>query len=507
MPSSSACLLAHWRERMDAVQNVSLVKVQNEGKIRTLQELLAGVLLEEGLVGHWAGEVVNHETEDWVNLLLVVSGIVGDGSIPSASLKNLAGQVHGTSSDLTWKVLHEAVVEKGNLHKVLSESTGLDIVVIGLGDTSQEVHWVWVAQVVVECGKNVTLGAEDLLLSESIVGDMTEVLNVWRQDLLVLGRNEHGSDTNELETVELDNLCGQEAVEDVDSKEESLWQEVETGVNLDQPIDKDTTHLPLQIFLVLHVLWVWQGGLLKLLQVLENLVDVLGNHQWIIDILGIQILNLLLNDLGNSLSDWSWGVLDILVDLDDLALCLDHDLLLRWLLVLDDGLLYAHRCGTGCSLLSDTSESSGARSSLQLSGLLIGVLGDECISGRWGTSDILGDAGWVGCLGDETLGNGLLLGLDDGLALVDVGNITKCGALAGWLGNAERCLLGDDLFHWDGGRVLDKSSCLGPCESGSRGDILVILVRSASSAQSSRGLHYCVSWLYGYAAWVYALVY
>jgi hypothetical protein len=43
----------------------------------TLEELLTGVLLEKGLVLHWAVEVVDHKQQDWLDLLLGVAGVVG----------------------------------------------------------------------------------------------------------------------------------------------------------------------------------------------------------------------------------------------------------------------------------------------------------------------------------------------------------------------------------------------------------------------------------------------
>jgi hypothetical protein len=42
----------------------------------TLQELFASVLLEERFVDNWAGEIVNHELEDRLDLVLCVAGIV-----------------------------------------------------------------------------------------------------------------------------------------------------------------------------------------------------------------------------------------------------------------------------------------------------------------------------------------------------------------------------------------------------------------------------------------------
>lgn len=47
----------------------------------TLQELLASVLLVEGLVDDRPGKVVDHELEDGLDLLLGVASIVSNGGI------------------------------------------------------------------------------------------------------------------------------------------------------------------------------------------------------------------------------------------------------------------------------------------------------------------------------------------------------------------------------------------------------------------------------------------
>ena len=173
----------------------------------TLQELLAGVLAEEGVVNNRAVEVVDHELEDGLDVVLGVAGVVGKGGVPLTALKDSTGKVHGGSSDMARRVLEEAVVEAADLKKILAESAGLDVVVVGLGDTTKEVHGVGVGEVVVQGAKDEALGLEDLGLGEAIIGDVLEVLNVGREDFLVLGGDEHGSDTDELEAVKLDDLA------------------------------------------------------------------------------------------------------------------------------------------------------------------------------------------------------------------------------------------------------------------------------------------------------------
>ena len=62
------------------VSKCSKPEVTNQ---HTLQKLLASILLEEGLVNDRTCQVVNHELDDRLNLLLIVSGIVSKSCILS----------------------------------------------------------------------------------------------------------------------------------------------------------------------------------------------------------------------------------------------------------------------------------------------------------------------------------------------------------------------------------------------------------------------------------------
>lgn len=49
--------------------------------MRTFQKLFACILLEEGLVRDWARQVVDHQLQDGLDLVLSVTGIVSQGNI------------------------------------------------------------------------------------------------------------------------------------------------------------------------------------------------------------------------------------------------------------------------------------------------------------------------------------------------------------------------------------------------------------------------------------------
>jgi hypothetical protein len=85
-------------------------------------------------------EIINHQLEDGVDLLFGVTGvrlILERGPW----VCYIAFRMFHTSQ-LTYHRMPLSLTEETDLHQVFAQSTGLDIVVIGLGDTSKEVHGV-----------------------------------------------------------------------------------------------------------------------------------------------------------------------------------------------------------------------------------------------------------------------------------------------------------------------------------------------------------------------------
>jgi hypothetical protein len=58
-----------------------VLSMLDERRQLTFGKLLACILLEEGLMDDRASEIVDHELEDWLNLLLCVSCVVGKSII------------------------------------------------------------------------------------------------------------------------------------------------------------------------------------------------------------------------------------------------------------------------------------------------------------------------------------------------------------------------------------------------------------------------------------------
>jgi len=332
------------------------------GEDITFHKLFTSILLEECLVLDGPDQVVDHQAEDRENLflcvfremyeiLVLINQTISSNrekkareTYPGPTVQHHPGHVHGSGSDMTLQILQESVVQKTDLHKVLGEGPRLEVVLVCLGNSPQEVHRIGVRQVVVQSREDEPFGTKNLFLSEAIVGDVAEVLNVRRENLLVLGGNEHRSHTDQLELIQHDDLVCQKPIDNVDGQEEGLREETEASVNLDEPIHKDTAHLPLEVDLVVHVVGVRLRFGFELPKVLEDLVDVLGDHQRVLGILGIEILpsfnfsgSLGLVDAW-SLSSWPTGRLLNNLSLDrqsritilGVFLLLLHFLGLRW---------------------------------------------------------------------------------------------------------------------------------------------------------------------------------
>lgn len=128
--------------------DVSWVPREQSVVRHTLQELLASILLKESLVHDGSREVVDHELQDRLDLLLRVAGVVCEGVIlwmlvgdcsiegmityPRATLEDETSKVHSSGSNLAWGVGEETMVQAANLEEVLAQCAGLDVVVVGL---------------------------------------------------------------------------------------------------------------------------------------------------------------------------------------------------------------------------------------------------------------------------------------------------------------------------------------------------------------------------------------
>ncbi len=156
----------------------------------------------------------------------------------------------------------EAPLEALDLKQVLPNGTDLDVVFVRFTDPAEEVNGVRVAQIPVNGLEDIALGLKDLGFRVRGVRTVEEVGRGGSDNLLHLRGNEHARDPHELQLREGNHTRGEEAVNDVNTEEQGLWQEAETRVDLDEPVGQDATHFPGEVLLVGHVVRVRHRRLL-----------------------------------------------------------------------------------------------------------------------------------------------------------------------------------------------------------------------------------------------------
>ena len=293
-----------------------------------LHELLSGILAEEGLVLDGLEYVVQHQVrrrdESTLGVRRVVSQVRrlkeseprfsaarDQTQIASTYPVNLADyqprEPEGSSSDQRGGRGNQAPLETLNLKEVFGDGPRLDVVVVGLAYSAQEVDRVRVAHVPLEGLEHVAFRLQNLGLGVRRVGAVEEVLSTGGDDLLDLCGDEEAGDADELEFRQGHDPHREEPINDVDREEERLWKKPEAGVDLDEPVRQDATHVPGKILLHLHVVGVGHSRLLNnikypltietklnvtyldLLEVVEDVDDVLAYHEGIIRVLGVQV--------------------------------------------------------------------------------------------------------------------------------------------------------------------------------------------------------------------------
>ena len=92
------------------------------------------------------------------------------------------------------------MVEQGDLDEELAEGARLDVVVVRARDAAHpRVRGAVVRDLEVEGLQDDALALEDLLLLVPLLGHEDELVYGRRENLLVIGGDEHGGDADELE--------------------------------------------------------------------------------------------------------------------------------------------------------------------------------------------------------------------------------------------------------------------------------------------------------------------
>lgn len=125
--------------------------------------------------------------------------------------------------------------------------------------------------------ENVLLHGQDLRPGVSIVCQVDEVLDCGRVDFFILGRDEKCGHANELDFGLQHVEDGEVAVDEVDCQVKSLGQQLELGMDANDPVHQDGPDVLVDVALVTHVEAIRLGELLGQLHVLLDLPAVLAD--------------------------------------------------------------------------------------------------------------------------------------------------------------------------------------------------------------------------------------
>jgi hypothetical protein len=168
-----------------------------------------------------------------------------EGETHPVSTEHPTSEVHPNSGDHTRFSPKESVVEQRNLHEELAQRPRLKVVIVGLGDPPHpRVRAAVTRDVELEALEDNPLATKDLVATVSALGHVNEFLDGGSHDLLVLGGDEHGGDTDELELDKRDDAVREETVDEVDGDPEGFGEHVVTHVDLEEPIDERRSHGP-----------------------------------------------------------------------------------------------------------------------------------------------------------------------------------------------------------------------------------------------------------------------
>lgn len=143
----------------------------------------------------------------------------------------------------THRVLEHLVVDEGELAEVGGEVLEGGVGVRSAEEAPEEGLGGGGGELEVEALEDGALHLEEVLPGVGVVGDVAKLVDLGGVDLLVLGRQEHARDADELELRLGDGLAGEEAVDVVDGEEERLTVEPVLLRYLDKPVHENGAHL------------------------------------------------------------------------------------------------------------------------------------------------------------------------------------------------------------------------------------------------------------------------
>lgn len=138
---------------------------------------------------------------------------------------------------------------------------------VGKGEEgSQPSFRCWVVDVPSNGGEDMALHLDKCGLLVRATAHLVELANK-RNDLLgvlELGGDPKSSTANKLVVLLVDDASRHIAVDDVDCKVEDLGAKTELSVHLDDKVDQERAHAPLQLWLLVHKLWLCECQCLRL---------------------------------------------------------------------------------------------------------------------------------------------------------------------------------------------------------------------------------------------------
>lgn len=199
----------------------------------------------------------------------------------------MKGHVQGAGGDGRGQILEELVVLKGELDEVLGQVSEGGGGAGDLGESLGEAVGGRDGEVELKGVEHDALHSQDLLSGVSLVGDVNKVTHLRGVDLLVLGGDEHGGTADQLELGAGDSATLEESIDDVDGQVKRLFAELELEVDLDQPVDENLSHFGVDIGLLAHVVGGRSAAALGAAKVGHDILNVIGDHLWVVSILGI----------------------------------------------------------------------------------------------------------------------------------------------------------------------------------------------------------------------------
>lgn len=136
----------------------------------------------------------------------------------------------------------KSLIHDGHLQKILGEGSSLQIVVVGLADSSKEAHRTRPAKLKLEHAEHEAFSLEDLIHSVATIDHVNDFVDGRAVDLFILGSDEDCSGSNQLKLTQGNDLARKESINVVDTEKECLRKEREAMVNLNQPIHQNRAH-------------------------------------------------------------------------------------------------------------------------------------------------------------------------------------------------------------------------------------------------------------------------